>query len=137
MGLFIVAALSFSFGLILASVATAHPLLLSGSARGIFLVVLCSILCEGERGLLGHGRHFQSFLNVNCTLHCIACIPFQYSFDSVIKQSLFLSDKFQIDLTIVTIFKSLKAFLTKPFHQHKVQNSHLKIVLTFYSTNTN
>ena len=49
--------------------ATAHPPLLSGSARGIFLVVLCSILYLGERGLLGHSLHFQSFLNVNCTVH--------------------------------------------------------------------
>ena len=49
--------------------ATAHPPLLSASARGIFLVVLCSILCLGERGLLGHSLHFQSFLNVNFTVH--------------------------------------------------------------------
>ena len=70
-------------------------------------------------------------------LHYIAGIHFQYSFESVIKQSIYLSDKFQIYLTTVTIFKSLNAFLTKPFHQHKVQNSHLKIVLTFYSTYTN
>ena len=49
--------------------ATAHPPLLSGSARGIFLVVPCNILYLGERGLLGHSLHFQSFLNVNCTVH--------------------------------------------------------------------
>ena len=49
--------------------ASPHPPLLSGSARGIFLVILCSILCYGERGLLGHILHFQSFLNVNCTVH--------------------------------------------------------------------
>ena len=49
--------------------ATAHPPFLSSSARGIFLVVVHSILCFGERGLLGHSFHFQSFLNVNCTAH--------------------------------------------------------------------
>ena len=48
--------------------ATAHPPLLSGSAKGIFLAVPCSILRVGERGLLGDSLHFQFFLNVN--LHC-------------------------------------------------------------------
>ena len=72
MGLFIVAVLSFgfwSYPRFSCAFATAHPLLLSGSAKGIFLVVVCSIFCFGERGLLGHILHFQSFLNVNCTVH--------------------------------------------------------------------
>ena len=69
--------------------------------------------------------------------------PFQYGFEPVIKYSIFLRNfkfifqqlKFSkfIFQQLRTIFK---IFLTKPFHEHKIQNSHLKIILTFYSTNT-
>ena len=80
--------------------------------------------------------------------------PFQYSFESVIKYSIFLTNfkfifqqlKFSkfifqqlqfskfIFQQLCTIFR---IFLTKPFHEHKIQNPHLKIISAFYSTNTN
>ena len=49
--------------------ATVHPPLLLGSAWGISLAVLCGLFYVREKGLLGHSLHFQSFLNVNCTIH--------------------------------------------------------------------